>query len=148
MVVRRWLLDTCVLSETFRPQADAGVVRWLTQNGNQAAVSAVTWGELQEGLERIAPSRHRNALQAWFEAMHLRYAPHSLPSDAAVWAHWARIKASLEVMGRRQEDLDILIAATASAHGLTLVTRNTRHFIDTGVPLINPWGGADAASTE
>ena len=57
-------------------------------------------------------------------------------------------KAYLEVMGGRQEDLDILIAATASAHGLTLVTRNTRHFIDTGVPLINPWGGADAASTE
>ena len=57
-------------------------------------------------------------------------------------------KAYLEVMGRRQEDLDILIAATASARSLTLVTRNTRHFIDTGVPLINPWGGADAASTE
>ena len=57
-------------------------------------------------------------------------------------------KAYLEVMVGRQEDLDILIAATASAHCLTLVTRNTRHFIDTGVPLINPWGGADAASTE
>ena len=51
-------------------------------------------------------------------------------------------------MRGRQDDLDILIAATASAHGLTLVTRNARHFIDTGVPLINPWGGADAASTE
>ena len=54
----------------------------------------------------------------------------------------------LEVMGLRHEVLYFLIAATASAHGLTLVTRSARHFIDTGLPLINPWGGADAASTE
>ena len=100
----------------------------------------VSVGEILHGIERLPPSAGRNSLQAWFELLHHRYASRTLETSEQVWRSFARLKASLEAIGRRQEDLDILIAATASAHGLVLVTRNIHHFQDTGVPLINPWG--------
>jgi hypothetical protein len=48
-------------------------------------------------------------------------------------------------MGRMQDALDMVIAATALHHGLPLVTRNTRHFEDTGLRLVNPWADAPQA---
>lgn len=135
----KWLLDTCVVSEIKRPHPAAAVVQWLQNHDEQTAICMVTVGEILHGIERMPPSAGRNSLQSWFELLHHRYAKRTFATDEPVWRNFARLKASLEAIGRRQEDFDILIAATASAHGLTLVTRNTRHFEDTGVPLLNPW---------
>jgi predicted nucleic acid-binding protein len=51
------------------------------------------------------------------------------------------LKASVESIGRPQEDFDLLIAATAAVHRLCVVTRNTKHFDDSGVKTFNPWSG-------
>lgn len=135
----QWLLDTCVLSELTRKAPHDGVVRWLSQHGGEAAMTAVSVGELQYGIERLAPGRQRNALQLWFDGLCGQYGDRILATDEHVWRTYGRLKASVETIGRPQEDLDLLVAATASVHQLTLVTRNTSHFEDSGVRMLNPW---------
>jgi predicted nucleic acid-binding protein len=135
----QWLLDTCVLSELTRKAPDETVVRWLSRHAGEAAMTMVSIGELQYGIERLPPGRQRNALQLWFDGLSAQYAERILASDEAVWRTFGRLKASVETIGRPQEDLDLLIAATAAVHQLTLVTRNIRHFEDSGVRTLNPW---------
>ena len=135
----QWLLDTCVVSELTRKLPDASVIHWLSGHAGEAAMTVVTVGEVQYGIERLAPGRQRNALQHWFDGLCGQYASRILASDEPVWRAFGRLKASLEAIGRPQDDLDLLIAATATVHQLTLVTRNTRHFEDSGVRTLNPW---------
>jgi predicted nucleic acid-binding protein len=115
------------------------VLRWLSQHAAESAMTVVSLGELQYGIERLAAGRQRNALQLWFDGLSAQYAQRILPTDEAVWRTFGRLKASVETIGRPQEDLDLLIAATAAVNQLTLVTRNIRHFEDSGVRTLNPW---------
>ena len=137
----QWLLDTCVVSELTRKTPSVSVVEWLKQHGAQAVLTVVTIGEIQYGIERLPASRGRNALQLWFEGLCSQYTERTLPTDEAVWRTYGRLKASVEAIGRPQEDLDLLIAATAAVHRLTVVTRNTKHFDESGVKTFNPWSG-------
>ena len=135
-----WLLDTCVVSELTRKNPTPQVLQWLSENAGQATLPAVALGEITYGLERMAPGRARNQLQQWFDGLQAVYANRILHTNGPVWTAFGRLKASLDAIGRPQEDFDLLIAATATVHRLTLVTRNTRHFSDTGLALFDPWG--------
>lgn len=142
---RRWLLDTCVLSEPLRPSPDEGVAAWLHRHAEEAAVAAVSFGEIQYGLACLPQGAKRNRIQAWATQLAQQFEGHILRTDEATWRAFGELKASLRAIGRMQDALDIVIAATALTHGLTLITRNTRHFEDTGIPLVNPWS-ADLSS--
>jgi len=135
----QWLLDTCVISELTRKAPNSTVVAWLTVNAHEASLSDVTLGEIQYGIERLALGRGRNTLQQWFDGLCTQYAVRTVATDGLVWRTYGRLKASVESIGRPQEDLDLLIAATAAVHHLTVVTRNVKHFEDTGVKILNPW---------
>lgn len=135
----QWLLDTCVVSELTRKAPDALVVQWLTDHAAHAAIPVVALGEIQYGIERLDVGRLRNSLQLWFDGLDGQFASRILPTDVAVWRTFGRLKASVEAVGRPQEDLDLLIAAVATVNHLVLVTRNTKHFLDTGIPTFNPW---------
>lgn len=137
-----WLLDTCVLSEVVKLQPDAGVLDWLDAHQGQGCISAVTLAELTFGIRRLANGRRRNLLQQWLDEIRAGFSEKILPTDDAVWTVFAGLKADLLAKGRSQDDLDLLIAATAMVHGLTIVTRNTRHFQYTGIAMLNPWGMA------
>ena len=135
----RWLLDTCVVSERARPKPDEMLVRWLDDHVDDCRLAAVTLGEIAYGIESLSHGARRNGLQRWANELQQRFRDRTLVTDEAVWTTFGRLKASLRSIGRPQDDLDILVAATATVHGLHLVTRNTRHFADTGVALVNPW---------
>ena len=137
----QWLLDTCVVSELTRKAPSTAVVEWLKRHGGEAVLTMVTVGEIQYGIERMPASRARNSLQLWFDGLCSQYSERTLPTDDAVWRAYSRLKASVESIGRPQEDFDLLIAATAAVHRLTVVTRNTKHFDDSGVKTFNPWSG-------
>jgi predicted nucleic acid-binding protein len=137
----RWLLDTCVVSELARSQPDEHLLAWLTVHIDGCQLAAVTLGEIAFGVERLPHGARRNGLQRWASEVQQRFVARTLATDAAVWLTFGRLKASLRSIGRPQADLDVLIAATATVHGLQLVTRNVRHFADTGVALVNPWDG-------
>ncbi|MEN9843394.1 MAG: hypothetical protein RLZZ612_1223 [Pseudomonadota bacterium] len=134
-----WLLDTCVLSELTRTDPHPSVWRWIQVHGDSTVMSAVSVGEILDGIERMSLGRNRNRLQFWFEGLCHRYAEKTLATDVQVWRTYARLKASMAAIGQVQPDMELLIAACATVHGATVVTRNTKDFEATGVPLLNPW---------
>ncbi len=136
----RWLLDTCVVSELTRPEPNALVQKWLLDNAKQSAIAAVSVGEIQYGLLRLPAGARKRRLQAWFEELCSQFDARILPTTTDVWREFGRLKTDLEQTGRPQDDLDIAIAATACCHKLIVVTRNVRHFQDTGLDICNPWG--------
>lgn len=135
----RWLLDTCTVSESSYPQPHPGVLRWLDEHIGDCVVSAASFGEIHYGIACLPHGAKRNQLHAWATALGQQFAGRVLATDDAVWRQFGELKASLRAMGRMQDALDMAIAATALRHGLALVTRNTRHFEDTGLVLVNPW---------
>ncbi|MGO1080059.1 type II toxin-antitoxin system VapC family toxin [Inquilinus sp. CA228] len=133
-----FLLDTSVVSELRRRQADPGVVAWARSIALPSLfLSAITIEEIEIGVmlaERRDP-RQGATLRAWLENQVLTsFADRILPVDVTV----ARRSAAIHVPDPRPIR-DGLIAATALVHGLTVATRNTADFDPAGVPTFNPW---------
>ena len=141
----RWLLDTCTISESTYPQPHAGVLVWLRRHHHDCAIAAASFPETHYGTACLPHGAKRKRLQAWALELAQQFDGRILASDDAVWRQFGDLKASLRAMGRMQDALDMVIAATALHHGLPLVTRNTRHFEDTGLRLVNPWADAPQA---
>ena len=131
-----YLVDTNVLSELLRPRPNPDAVRWLER---QAAiiVSVVSVEELAYGVAR-APAGRRPKLAGWLDAL-LGAAAHVLDVNLAVARAAGELRAGREAAGRRVAQADMLIAATAHVHGLTLATRNERDFEGCGVAVVNPF---------
>jgi len=132
-----YLIDTVVLSELRRRQRDAGVVAWMArQHQEDCYLSVVSLGEIERGIARKRASDPRFAedLAAWLDRLLRLHGQRLLPVDLAIARRWGRLSAALG-----QDSADLVIAATALEHGLTVVTRNLRHFTPTGVATLNPW---------
>ena len=131
-----FLLDTNVVSELRRARPHGGVVAWLESIPEaDLFISAVTFGELQAGVEitREQDPAKAAAIEAWIDALAETSA--ILPLDARTFRTWARLT------HRRSDDLseDAMIAATAMVHGLTVATRNVRDFVIFGVSTFDPF---------
>lgn len=135
------LLDTNVVSEWTKPRPNPGVVAWLAEaDEDRVFISVITLAELRHGIERIAAGRRRNRLDEWLrDELPLRFEGRALPVDVAVADAWGRVMARGEAAGRPMGTMDAFIAATAIAHGLTLVTRNAADFAGTVKAIVNPW---------
>jgi predicted nucleic acid-binding protein len=134
--VKRFLLDTNVVSELRKPKPHGAVVAWLQRlRDDQLFLSAVTLGELQAGIERVRPQDARKAheIESWVDQ--LADSIQVLPMDALCFREWARL------MNGKSDTLleDAMIAATARIHGLTVATRNEGDFDALGVSLLNPF---------
>ncbi len=133
-----YLLDTHVISELRKPQADKNVVTWAKSViAPRMFISVITLKELETGvlrIERRDPAQGQ-VLRAWLKRHVMpAFDARILPVDAAVALRCAR----LHVPDQANES-DALIAATALVHGLTVVTRNVSDFKSSGVDVINPW---------
>ena len=138
----RYLLDTMVLSEGFKKQPNRGLDKWLRSvNEDETYLSVLTVGEIQKGVARLSSSDPRKTLlQRWlvFEIIP-RFNKRMLSFDVEVARHWGNLVAVTERRGVQLPTVDSLIAATASLHGLTVVTRNEQDFAHPGVHTLNPW---------
>jgi predicted nucleic acid-binding protein len=131
-----YLVDTNVLSELARPRPDLHVVRWLEQQSG-IILSVISVEELVFGVAR-APAPRRSKLAGWLDAL-LGSAAAVLDVDLAVARAAGELRAVREGAGRRVAQADMLIAATALVHGLTLATRNRADFDGCGVALLDPF---------
>ena len=129
-----FLLDTDVLSALRRRERNPEIARWVgTQRTTDLYLSVVTVGEIERGIMR---QQRRDTgfvreLAIWLDRLLDWYGERVLPVDTATARRWGRLSATLG-----QDSADLLIAATALEHGLTVVTRNVRHFEPTGVPVV------------
>ncbi|WP_420230840.1 type II toxin-antitoxin system VapC family toxin [Pseudomonas sp. ABY48] len=135
-----FLLDTNVISELRKSQADKNVQAWARSvPAPSLYVSAITVLELETGVlrfERKDPTQGRR-LRAWLDNHVMpAFAGRILPVDRAVALRCARLH-----VPDRSNECDALIAATALVHGLTVVTRNVSDFQSSGVAVLNPWVG-------
>lgn len=131
------LLDTMIVSELRKSRPNANVVRWLSKQAeDEIYLSVVTLGEIERGIEKCRKTdpEFATVLSAWTESLVRHYSDRILPVTTQIACRWGRLSAQ---MGH--ENADLLLAATALTHKLTVVTRNTDDFAPTGVRLINPF---------
>jgi toxin FitB len=146
-----FLIDTNVLSEYNRPGGpDAGVKRWLeTTDRRFQYVSVITLAEIQKGIELLAEGKRRAQLEQWLtQDLEAWFSGRILPMDRQAAKRWASLVAHGSRTGKTLPTVDSLIAATALANDLTVVTRNTRDFEGSSVTTINPWDAAAEFATE
>ena len=128
-----WLWDTNVLSELARPSPNAGVLTWAS-SASVATVSVVTLEEIAYGLAW----RPNPRIRTWFEqftALHCSI----LPITSEIALRCGQLRGELAARGATRSQADMLIAATAQVHALTVVTRNVRDFEGCMVPVLNPF---------
>lgn len=135
-----YLIDTCALSEFTKPRPSPEVDRWFAAMPEGSDyVSVLTLGEIERGIARLASSKRRASLEAWFAQLRSRLQQRTLDVDAPIALEWGRLSARAEARGHRVPSVDALIAATAIVHGLSVVTRNGSDIARTGAPIVDPW---------
>ncbi|ASW10685.1 type II toxin-antitoxin system VapC family toxin [Rhizobium sp. 11515TR] len=137
-----YLLDTNIVSADAPTKRQVGVeafAAWLRANNDRLYLSAITIAEIEAGIARmvrIGATTKAEHLRRWLAAVEHFYAGRILPFGVEEARH-----AGLMLDRARAHDPgfeDIAIAATAAAHGFTVLTANVRHFEPLGVPLANP----------
>jgi len=131
------LVDANVLSEATKPLPDARVVDWLRQHEAELLVEPIVLGEIRFGILLLPAGKRRRRLEKWFDQVVAKLT--CLPWTAEIGLRWAQLLAELHKTGKAIPIKDSLIAATALAHGLTVVTRNARDFRDAGVDVLDPF---------
>lgn len=137
----KFLVDTNVISEMSKPQPEPSVARWLASTPLQdVALSVITLGEVKRGILAAPSEQRRNKLQHWYDHTFLRlFEGRVLDLTPAVMDEWAWRYQAARTAGNTPASLDSLIAATAAAHGLTVVTRNESDFAPMQVSVLNLW---------
>ncbi len=137
----QFLIDTNVISEFVRPQPDPRVVAWLDAADPESLfASVVTFGEIRLGIEDLPVGKRRAALEEWFaQGLPDWFDSNLLPVTKVIADHWARLTIDAKRRGVALTTADGLIAATAFAHNLSIVTRNVADFATCGTAIINPW---------
>ena len=136
-----WLLDTNVLSELRRPRPAAKVVAFVAAQPLESLhVSAVTLAEIRFGIERVADVGRRAELNDWLtHKVRLLFAQRVLPVSEDIMFKWRLLVEEGRKSGHTFSQPDLIIAATALEHGLTVVSRDTADYEKARVPVINPW---------
>ena len=132
-----YLLDTNVVSETRKKNADARVLAFLNGvDSSSLYLSVLTIGELRKGVavkKRQDPAAGKS-LAAWVEGLEAGFAERILGIDLAIARRWGEWSSD-----RPRPVIDTLLASTAFEHSLTLVTRNTQYVRDLPVKVHDPW---------
>ncbi|HTV49109.1 MAG TPA: type II toxin-antitoxin system VapC family toxin [Phycisphaerae bacterium] len=136
-----YLLDTNVISELVKPYPQSTVVAWLADvDEDRVFISVVTLAELRHGVELLPVSKRQDRLNAWLgHELPARFEKRILNVDAAIADAWGVLTARRQTGGKPASAMDMLIAATAQVHQLTLVTRNTSDFKGVVERILNPY---------
>ncbi|HVT60037.1 MAG TPA: type II toxin-antitoxin system VapC family toxin [Thermoanaerobaculia bacterium] len=136
-----WLLDTNVLSELRRPRPEAKVVQFVSsQSLDLLYVSVVTFAEIRFGIELVKDAARRRELNEWLEhKLRPMFEDRVLEISEDIMLEWRLLVEEGRKSGHTFALPDLLIAATALHHGLTIVSRDRSEYEMANVPVLNPW---------
>jgi predicted nucleic acid-binding protein len=139
--VSGWLLDTNVLSELRRPKPDAKVVAFVSgQPLDLLHVSVVTFAEIRFGIELVKDAGRRMELNEWLDhRLRPMFEERVLEITEDIMLKWRLLVEDGRKAGHTFSQPDLIIAATALHHGLTIVSRDTSDYEPANVPVLNPW---------
>jgi predicted nucleic acid-binding protein len=136
-----WLLDTNILSELRRPKPEQKVVTFVAGCPlDQLYISAVTLAEIRFGIELVGEPNRRADLSDWLaNKVRPMFGERVLQITEDIMLKWRLLVEEGRKTGHTFSQPDLIIAATAIHHGLTLVTRDRSAYDKARVPVINPW---------
>jgi predicted nucleic acid-binding protein len=136
-----WLLDTNILSELRRPKPEQKVVAFVAGCPlDQLYISAVSLAEIRFGIELVGKPNRRAELNEWLtNKVRPMFGERVLQVTEDIMLKWRLLVEEGRKTGHTFSQPDLIIAATAIYHGLTLVTRDRSDYDKARVPVINPW---------
>jgi hypothetical protein len=136
-----WLLDTNVQSELRRPRPDGKVVAFVSNCVlDQLYLSVVTMAEIRFGIEVVNEANRRTELNDWLMyKVRPMFDGRVLEITEEILLKWRLLVEEGRKTGHTFSQPDLMIAATAIHHGLTVVTRDRSEFDQARVPVLNPW---------
>jgi predicted nucleic acid-binding protein len=133
-----YLIDTNIISEVGKGRrCDRHVAAWYRDTrDDELFLSVLVVGEIRQGIERLRPRNRQRAaaLEHWLQEILTSFSDRILPIDERVAQVWGRMNAREPLAA-----VDSLLAATAEAHGMTLVTRNLKDIERSGARCLNPF---------
>ena len=138
----RWLLDTNILSELRKPKPERKVLEFISSTPLlDLSISVVSLAEIRYGIELSGDESKRVALQDWlnFRVRPMFDSDRTLPVTEDVMLKWRMMLEDGRRIGYTFSQPDLIIAATAAHHSLTVVTRDHSHYERARVPVLNPW---------
>lgn len=146
--MKRYLLDTNIISEPTRPHPSPSLLNWLAvQADEDLFISSMSIAEVRRGILCLPRGRKRARLEAWYDSPAgpaQVFGSRLLAFDEKAALQWASFMAEGDMLGRPRSPLDMIIAAIAAAHDCILVSGNERHFRGV-VDVINPLVGSVTA---
>jgi predicted nucleic acid-binding protein len=135
------LVDTNVISEMMRVAPDDRVMAWYrTTPRHLLYTTTVTVAETLAGILLLPDGKRRKGMELDARAVFSEdFEGRILPFDLAAAEYFGQVSATRRAIGRPIKPLDAQIAAIALSRVMSVATRNTADFEDTGVDLINPW---------
>ncbi len=136
-----WLLDTNILSELRRPRPEPKTLAFISAHPlDHLYVSAVTLAEIRFGIELVTDASRRSELNDWLtHKVRPMFEDRVLPVSEDVMFKWRLLVEDGRKAGHTFSQPDLIIAATALCHGLTIVSRDTSDFERARAPVVNPW---------
>ena len=137
----KYLLDTGLISELVKKEPNPAVVAWLDEQEEQTLfLSVLNLGELQKGISKLPDGVKKDELQAWVNHdLVERFSGRIMAVDQETTLCWGRLQGEAERKGEKLPIMDSLIAASASVHGMSVVTRNAKDLERCGAQICNPW---------
>jgi predicted nucleic acid-binding protein len=138
--VTGWLLDTNILSELRRPRPERKVLAFIAaQPLEHLHVSVVTFAEIRFGIEIVADAGRRAELQDWLtHKVRPMFEQRVLPMSEDIMFKWRLLVEDGRKARHTFSQPDLIIAATALDHGLTVVSRDVGDYRKARVPVLNP----------
>ena len=136
-----WLLDTNVLSELRRPRPEPKVIQFVAAQPLELLhVSVVTFAEIRFGIELLNDAGRRTELHEWLDhQLRPMFEGRVLEISEDVMLKWRLLVEEGRKRGHTFSQPDLIIAATALHHGLTIVSRDTREYRMANASVLNPW---------
>jgi predicted nucleic acid-binding protein len=139
-----YLVDTNVISASAPSKlvAPAKMITWMDTRSPSLFLSAVTVMEIEDGIakaRREGASRKAGNLAEWLETILHLYGDRIIAFDTRIASLAGALSDRSRGLGHAPGLADIIIAATAERRGLTILTRNMRHFASLGIPVLNPF---------